>query len=90
MRIFPCVYIYIYLGVSKNNGTPKWMVKKMESPIKMDDLGVPQFLETSMCVCVYVYMHASANSKMVVWAAGLDSYNLLTKMILSQAGPKAP
>ena len=38
----------IYLGVSKNRGkTPKWMVKIMENPIKMDDLGVfPLFLET--------------------------------------------
>ncbi len=34
------------MGVSKNSGTPKWMVKIMESPIKMDDLGVPLFLET--------------------------------------------
>ena len=33
-------------GVSKNNGTPKWMVKIMENTIKMDDLGVPLFLET--------------------------------------------
>ena len=28
-----------YMGVSKNRGTPKWMVKIMETPIKMDDLG---------------------------------------------------
>ena len=27
------------MGVSKNSGTPKWMVKIMENPIKMDDLG---------------------------------------------------
>ena len=25
---------------------PKWMVKIMENPMKMDDLGVPLFLET--------------------------------------------
>ncbi len=36
----------LYMGVSKNKGTPKWMVKIMENPIKMDDLGVPLFLET--------------------------------------------
>ena len=35
-----------YIGVSKNRGTPKWMVKIMENPVKMDDLGVPLFLET--------------------------------------------
>ena len=34
----------------KNSGkTPKWMVKIMENPIKMDDLGVPLFLETPIC-----------------------------------------
>ena len=39
---------------------PKWMVKIMENPIKMDDLGVPLFLETSitekllkMCLSYY-------------------------------------
>ena len=34
-----------HMGVSKNRGTPEWMVYKfiMENPIKMDDLGVPLF-----------------------------------------------
>ena len=27
------------MGVSKNKGTPKWMFKIMENPIKMGDLG---------------------------------------------------
>ena len=35
-----------YMGVSINGGTPKWMVYFMENPIKMDDLGVPPFMET--------------------------------------------
>ena len=36
-----------YMDVSKHRGgPPKWMVKIMENPIKMDDLGVPLFLET--------------------------------------------
>ena len=34
------------VGVSKNSGAPKWMVYN-ENPIKMDDLGVPLFSETS-------------------------------------------
>ena len=38
----------IHLGVSKNSGTPKWMVI-VENPIKMDDLEEnPLFLETSI------------------------------------------
>ena len=38
-----------YMGVSKNRGTPKWMVYIiMENPIKMDDLGVPLFSERSI------------------------------------------
>ena len=34
------------LGVSKNNGTPKWMVYNGKPYEQMDDLGVPLFLET--------------------------------------------
>ena len=37
------------LDVSKNRGTPKWMVYNVENPIKMDDLEVPLFLETPIC-----------------------------------------
>ena len=33
------------LDVSKNRGIPKWMFI-MVNPIRMDDLGVPRFLET--------------------------------------------
>ena len=42
------------MDASKNRGTPKWMVKMMENPLKMDDLGVPLFLETP----IYQYLHA--------------------------------
>ena len=37
-----------YMGVEPKTGGkhPKWMVKIRENPIKMDDLGVPLFLET--------------------------------------------
>ncbi len=37
---------FLHMGVSINRDTPKWMVYFMENPIKMDDLGVPLFLET--------------------------------------------
>ena len=39
--------IHEHVGVSKNRDTRKWMVR-MEHPIKMDNLGVPLFLETPM------------------------------------------
>ena len=43
------------MGVSKNSGIPKWMVYKgkPENPIKMDDLGVPLFLETPIICYIY-------------------------------------
>ena len=48
-----CYHVQIYDFISlygcqpKNFGTPKWMVKIVETPIKMDDLGGPPlFLET--------------------------------------------
>ena len=39
--------ILVYMDISTNSGTPKWMAYN-EKPyfIKMDDLGVPLFLET--------------------------------------------
>ena len=34
------MFVNVQLGVSKNRGgPPKWMVKIMENPIQMDDLG---------------------------------------------------
>ena len=35
---------------------PKWMVKTMGKLIKMDDLEVPLFLETPICIYTYIYM----------------------------------
>ena len=43
----PLVICYITGGFQSHGGTPKWMVYFMETPIKMDDLGVPLFQETS-------------------------------------------
>ena len=54
------LHLYVYMGVSKNSGTPKWMVI-MEIPIKMDDLGVPLFLETPINIRIYIYTHYPAD-----------------------------
>ena len=45
------------MDVSKNRGIlpPKWMVKIMEKPINMDDLGVPLFLETPIYTLYYIH-----------------------------------
>ena len=40
---------------------PKWMVKIMENPIKMDDLGVPLFLETP------IWTEALFDTKVPYW-----------------------
>ena len=39
---------------------PKWMVKIMENPIKMDDLGVPLFLETPIC-----FLHSTGHKRLI-------------------------
>ena len=58
--------------VSKNRGSfpPKWMVKIMEHPIKMDDLGVPLFLETSTNLHYFIYSPrklTNENGKPTIW-----------------------
>ena len=42
-----------YMGVNPKIGVkpPKWIVKIRENPIRIDDLGVPQFLETHTYYC---------------------------------------
>ena len=42
LRDFPSSHIDFHMGVSKNRGTPRWMVYK-GNRIKMDDLEVPLF-----------------------------------------------
>ena len=49
--------------VSKNNATPKWMVKIMENPIKKDDLEVPLLLETA----IYFQLLPSFDPRVAPW-----------------------
>ena len=57
----------LYMGVSKNSGTPKWMVKIMENPIKMDDLGVPLFSETSTYANYKYVVELGGDSWQAIW-----------------------
>ena len=61
-------YIITYMDVSKNRATPKWMVKIMGNPIKMDDLEVlPLFLETPIYhykfTCLEFHFRPAKDSK---------------------------
>ena len=71
-----CSFYYprrFHVGVSKNKGTPKWMVKIMENPIKMDDVWVPLFSETLM-YCIFTYM---LRWNMATWTRGhVGNYSL--------------
>ena len=45
---YDLIYVQVQMGVSKNCGTPKWMVYFMENPIKIPWIWgfFPLFLET--------------------------------------------
>ena len=47
----PTVYIYGCFQKIGGFHPPKWMIYFMENPVKIDDLGVPLFLET------YIFWH---------------------------------
>ena len=44
---------------------PKWMVKIIENPIKIDDLGVPLFLETSI-YALTIHLLAISTSTIII------------------------
>jgi len=52
-----------HIGVSKNSGkTPKWMVKIMENPIKMDDLGGKPTIFGNIHICENHYAQLRKNN----------------------------
>ena len=47
-----------YMDVSKNRGTPKWMVKIMENPIFQWMIwGETHYFRKHLYVCMYVYIY---------------------------------
>ena len=60
------------MGVSKNRGTPKWMVEIMENPIQMDDLGVPLFLETPIWTLLGIWPPSEV---VLVFSLGIKGSN---------------
>ena len=77
-----------HMYVSKNRGVypPKWMVKIMENPIKMDDLGVP---------VIFGNTHISRIFNMLLhfpqYQTGVPDYCLLNDALLKRVpGPFAP
>ena len=79
------LYYQLHMGgLPKIGGkSPKWMVKIMENPIKIDDLGVPRlFLETSICCLCSCYMLSSVKPTF---------YQTRTKKTLTYVGmPSTP
>ena len=71
------VFLYVWIGIwvfPKNRGTPKWMVKIMENPSKMDDLGVPP---------IFGNTHINLTCSRVLCANDEDSPLKVTPMIRS-------
>ena len=73
-------------GVSKNRGTPKWMVYN-GNPIKMDDLGVPLFSETSKCS--FCHFQSRSVSPLPGWCRAVEPPSLNVAKLTTKHSPVA-
>ena len=65
------------MSVSKNKGTPKWMVKIMENPIKMDDLGGKPAIFGNTHIYIYkytVYIHHPSEERIFNHSTVQDNF----------------
>ena len=65
------------MGGSGKWGSPKWLVYFMENPIKMDDLGVPLFQETSKWQIDIIHNALFRNKKQAVQTQDAPAEKLL-------------
>ena len=79
----------LHLGVSKNRGTPKWMVKIMGNPYEqMDDLGVPLFLETPTYHSILWSNYCKGNARSLVFFRNLgESGEFVLRIFRSRIRP---
>ena len=66
------------LRVSVNVGIPKWLVDHGESEKQMDDLGVPPFLETSICIHMCIN---KVDRLFISWFIGLKKLSKVVQYV---------
>ncbi len=78
-------------GCFQGGKPPKWMVKIMENPIKMDDLGAPLFLETPISFLsgrpTVAYFISNSTVRTLSWKAGFFSWPI-PPLVMKRAAPK--
>ena len=65
------------IGLLKKRGTPKWMVKIMENPINIDDLGPPLFLETPILTFLDVFCPLISGETTLFNGVPLGNHNII-------------
>ena len=69
------IWVFPKIGIPQNG----WFI--LENPIKMDDLGVPLFSETS----IYIYMYGKTHG-LVIWALMMELKNCTLYVVVAIYG----